>query len=141
MTIARSTFDEFDEITAPSTPAATKVRVYAKTSGSGLFVKDSAGNEYDLRNAQTLKETITQTAHGFVVGDVIKRTSGSYAKAKADTSANARAVGIVESVPDANTFVVVTRGKVTGLSGLTDGTIYFLSAATAGAVVTRKSVV
>jgi hypothetical protein len=48
MAISRSTYDEIDEITAPGTPAAGKVRIYAKTGGNSLFCKDSAGVETDL---------------------------------------------------------------------------------------------
>jgi hypothetical protein len=44
------------------------------------------------------------------------------------------AVGVVSAVADSNNFTVTFAGEVTGLSGLTDGEKYFLSAATAGAV-------
>ena len=43
-------YEEFDEVTAPATPAANKVRVYAKDKAgvSELFYKNDAGTERDL---------------------------------------------------------------------------------------------
>jgi hypothetical protein len=55
-----------------------------------------------------------------------------YTKAKADAASTAEVVGIVSAVADANNFTLTHRGRVTGLSGLTAGSVYFLSAATAG---------
>jgi hypothetical protein len=79
------------------------------------------------------------TAHGFVVGDVLRRTSGSWAKAQADSVANsASTAGIVVQVVDANNFVIAFEGYVTGLSGLTDGSVHWLSPTTAGAFTTTQ---
>lgn len=65
--------------------------------------------------------------------DLVYRTaSGTYAKAKADADATSEVVGIVSAVADANNFTLNPGPRVTGLSGLTDGTVYFLSDATAG---------
>lgn len=77
---------------------------------------------------------VSQTTHGFAVGDVIKRSGSAYAKAQADSAANAEVIGIVSSVPNANSFEYITVGLVTGLTGLTDNTVYFLSPTTAGAL-------
>jgi hypothetical protein len=83
--------------------------------------------------------TITQTGHGFVVGNVLTLAGGStFVKAKADSPTNAEVVGIVDSVVDANTFVIRTDGHIAGLSGLTAGTVYFLSDTTAGALQTTE---
>lgn len=84
------------------------------------------------------RKLITQNAHGFAAGDVLRRGSGSYAKAQADTAANAAAVGIVDTVLDANNFLLTEAGSITTLTGLTDGTVYYLSAATAGALTSTK---
>jgi hypothetical protein len=77
---------------------------------------------------------ISQTAHGFVVGNVlrIQNSATTYIKAQADVAANAEVVGVVSAVVDANTFTIVTFGYITGLSGLTKGTVYFLSDVTPG---------
>lgn len=86
---------------------------------------------------------VTQAAHGFVVGDVV-RSSGTntYAKAQADTEEHAEVIGIVSAVAGVNDFTILTGGLISGLSGLTAATVYYLSAATAGAVTaTEPSIV
>ena len=44
---AAGTYHEFDEMAAPGTPAAAKVRVYAKADGK-MYRKDDAGTEAEL---------------------------------------------------------------------------------------------
>lgn len=83
-------------------------------------------------------KTVTQSSHGFVVGDVLKLSGTTYAKAKADSSANAEVVGIVSAVGGVNTFTLTMGGEVTGLSGLTAGTVYFLDPSTAGAITATE---
>lgn len=84
------------------------------------------------------KKTYTQNSHGFAAGDVLYYTGSVWAKAKADTEATAEVVGIIELVPTVNTFVLVTQGYITGLSGLVAGTTYFLSGTTAGALTSTE---
>jgi len=82
----------------------------------------------------------SQTGHGFVVGDVLRRASGSFAKALADSDEHAEVVGIVTQVLNANSFGMVSPGKkITGLSGLVDGRVYFLSDTSAGAYTDTPS--
>ena len=76
---------------------------------------------------------VTQTAHGFVVGDVLYNNAGTYEKAIATSEPTAEVIGIVSSVLDANHFYLLGCGYITGLSGLTAGTVYFLSTTVAGA--------
>lgn len=73
--------------------------------------------------------TVTQAAHGFVAGDVLKLSGTTWSKAIATSVANATAIAVVESVTT-NAFVPVLAGRIT-LSGLTAG-LYYLSDATAG---------
>jgi hypothetical protein len=85
---------------------------------------------------ESVKESVTVT-HAFAAGDVVYRKAGTPAtweKAKADAVATAEALGVIESVSTTVSFVVVYSGKISGLSGLTDGSVYFLSATTAGAL-------
>ena len=106
-------------------------KVSAHLKGIDNALAGSSGAAY------TIKETITQASHGFAAGDVIKRGSGAYSKAQADTDANCvGTVGVVESV-DGNDFVVVHNGKIT-IAGAswTDGSVYYLSDSAAGAVTT-----
>lgn len=74
---------------------------------------------------------ITQASHGFAVGDVVRHNGTIYVKAQADSAANAEVVGIVSAV-DGNDFTLIVGGRIDTLSGLTAGTVYFLSDATAG---------
>jgi hypothetical protein len=102
-----------------------------------LQVQDSTGLETAIGAGGTV-DKITQTAHGFVVGEVLYYTGSAYAKARADTSATAEVIGMVSRVIDANTFEATLEGKVTGLTGLTAGAAYFLSATTAGAITVTE---
>lgn len=82
---------------------------------------------------------VAQTGHGLAVGDVIKNTGvDTYAKARADSASNAEVIGMVSEVADANNFTYVTGGPVTGLTGLTAATVYFLSPTTAGALTATE---
>jgi len=76
--------------------------------------------------------SITQNAHGFSVSDLVYLNSGTYTLAQADDVVSAEVVGMVSGVTDVNTFSLTTGGMVTGLSGLTAGTVYFLSPTSAG---------
>lgn len=82
--------------------------------------------------------SVAQVAHGFSVKDVVRLSSGTYVKAKADSATNAEAVGIVSAVADADHFTLQASGNVTGLSGLTAGTVYFLDPSTAGAITATE---
>lgn len=92
------------------------------------------GNTGAAGSTDSVHVNVNQSAHGFSVGNVLRvqNATATYIKAQADTAANAEVVGIVSSVTDSNNFVLVMFGYVTGLSGLTKGTIYFLSDVTAG---------
>jgi len=69
---------------------------------------------------------VPETAHGFSVGDLVYRSAGGWAQADATDLASAMYTGIVAAVPDVDNFVLQMIGFVTGLSGLTDGTWYYL---------------
>ena len=81
---------------------------------------------------------ITQATHGFVVGDLLKHNGTIYAKAQADSAANAEVIGIVSAVAGADDFTLLYIGAVTGLSGLTAATVYFLDPSTAGAMTATE---
>lgn len=88
--------------------------------------------------AATSAVTVVQGSHGFAVKDVVRLSGGTWVKAQADSLANAREVGIVTQVIDASTFRVVSHGYATGLSGLTAGSVYYLSPSTAGLLTTTE---
>jgi hypothetical protein len=77
-------------------------------------------------------DRVTQASHGFVVGDVLYLSGATYTKAIATSAAAAEVVGVVSRVIDASTFELTLSGEITGLTGLTAGEVYFLSASTAG---------
>ncbi len=79
---------------------------------------------------------VNQIGHTLVAGNVLRHNGTIYVTAQADSATNAEVVGIISSVVDANNFVLTTNGKVTGLSGLTAGTVYFLSTLSAGTLTT-----
>jgi hypothetical protein len=81
---------------------------------------------------------LTQTAHGFTVGDAVYWTGSAYAKGQANSATTSEILGIVATVPTANTFTIATSGTITGLSGLTSGEVYWLSDATAGLATTTQ---
>jgi hypothetical protein len=117
-------------------------------NGSGIAAPVTPSGDVTIDNTGVFtvvatsfrSKPITQTAHGFAVGDVLKKAGGVWAKAKADANANAEALGIVASATT-NTFILVYGGEITGLSGLTTETNYFLSSSTAGATTSTEPTV
>lgn len=76
--------------------------------------------------------TITQVGHGFAVEDVVRFNGTDYVLAQANTAANAEVAGIITGV-NGNDITIQQSGYVDGLfSGLTPGTVYFLSSSVAG---------
>lgn len=85
--------------------------------------------------APTQLDVVTQTAHGFVVGNWVRTSASGYLLAQANSSSNAEPLaGVVSSVTDTNTFTLQDTGKYG--SGLTPGVSYFLSTSVAGAITT-----
>lgn len=81
-------------------------------------------------------DAITQNAHGFAAGDVVRWSGAVWVKAQADSAANAgngKRAGVVDTPVTANSFYLRTRGRMTLTAhGYTVGDELFLSAATAG---------
>lgn len=83
-------------------------------------------------DAGALRTDISQTTHGFVVGNVLKLNGTTYETAEADSAANAEVVGIVSEVKTVDDFVLHVYGPIDGLSGLIAGETQFLSPTIAG---------
>lgn len=115
-------------------------RLAPGTSGQFLKTQGASANPvWATASAGAVSAAISQSSHGLAVKDVIRLSGTStYAKAKADTAANAEVVGIVSAVADANNFTVTTSGYVTGLSGLTANTLYYLDPSTSGALTATE---
>jgi hypothetical protein len=120
-----------------STPSGY-VDVYCK-SDDKCYKRDSTATETELgAGGGGSTKTISQTSHGFSVGDWLYYTGSSYAKAKADSDTTAEVLGVVSAVGGVNAFTLTMLGNVTGLSGLTAGLTYYLSAGTAGGLTSTE---
>lgn len=115
-------------VSLPGNPTTTT----QTASDSSTKIATTAFTQAAIAAASVVKIQITQTSHGFSVGNVLMYTGAAYALAKADNADDAEVVGIVATVVDANNFILQAVGEVTGLSGLTAGTTYFLDDTTAG---------
>lgn len=101
-------------------------------NAKGLITAASNGSA----SASAVSRSISQ-ANSFTIGQVVKFTGGAYALAQADSAANAEVIGMVSST--GNPFTLVTSGYITGLSGLTANTEYFLDPAVAGGLTTSDT--
>ena len=145
---------EIVRCTARSTDTLTVVRAQ---EGEAAAIKNIAGKTYRMALTITKKViddiidnvgasstlSVAQGSHGFVLGDVLKNTSTDnvYAKAQADSGANAEVIGIVTQVVDAGNFVITTSGYVDtagAVPAATAGTVLFLSPTTAGALTATE---
>jgi hypothetical protein len=84
-------------------------------------------------------KAITQTAHGFTVGQWVYLNGTVYTLTDSDLAASSDSVGVVTTVTDANTFSITTEGYAIGLSGLTAGTRYYLSGTTGAITATAPT--
>ena len=92
---------------------------------------DLVGNLSGTSSALT--STITQLSHGLSVGNIVRLdNSGDYVKALASDEIQAEVIGVVSDVEDIDNFTITTQGKMSGLTGLIPGAVYFLSDLTSG---------
>lgn len=92
---------------------------------------------FPLADGTAMTKAVTQVTHGLSVGDVVKCTAANtYAKAQADSAANAEVVGIVASSADADNFVLLMGGYWASASvpAQAAGTVMYLSPTSAGAM-------
>lgn len=87
---------------------------------------------------------VPQAAHGFTVGQVVRRIAGSWVLSEGDAAADADLNGMVSAVADADNLTVTLIGVVdlsgSDLDPLTDGADYFLSATVPGGVTVTEPV-
>ena len=89
----------------------------------------------------TNTKRITQALHGFVISDVVGWSGGSYNKAIANGHYNGEVIGIVNKVVNPNVFDLTQAGYISGLTGITMNSTYFLSDSIAGKIQTTKPTV
>jgi len=128
--------------TASSVPDTSDLavgEVALNTADQKIYVRDSSDTIVEVANAsgggsasgESVTYSVTQSSHGFSVGDVLYFDGTDYALAQADDGATL-GIFLVSTVTDTDTFSVTISGKVE-LTGLTSGEYYFVSADIAGA--------
>lgn len=70
------------------------------------------------------------------VGDVVRLSSGAFVRAQADSESNALAIGVVQDISGLDVRIAMSDVVVNSGWTLTPGARYFLSATTAGGLVT-----
>ena len=88
-----------------------------------------SGTEWALARIESTSLTIVQAAHGLAVKDCVRYDAVTAQWVQADDNyldGSQVVLGVVELVPDADTFRVVTGGLVT-LSSLLAGHVYYLN--------------
>ncbi len=129
-TTVQAALNELDTEKAKDSEVVKSVSVNGGTPvtpvGGNVDITVSVGS-----SGTSAKKTYTQASHGFTPGLCLRRSGGVWVKSQANSDINSDVLGIIESVPDANTFVLVFSGEIT-LSGLTADTKYYLSDGTLG---------
>lgn len=75
----------------------------------------------------TLALDVEQIAHGFNAKDPVYHNGANWLKSDAGSSATAIATAIVSNVIDTDNFTLTLAGRITGLTGLTGGRVYYLA--------------
>lgn len=115
------------------------VPIFMAISATVILVQIGSALGGNLSPPSSIQAKVSQASHGFTVGQVLQyNTGGNYILAEANSPLTDAAIGVVTSVIDSNNFIITFAGLCT-LSGLTDGSIYYLSDATPGAMVTTPT--
>jgi len=132
--------------------SSTKDALHSITKHNNISVSGAADSQVLRFNGTNWVNTasasalsVTQSSHGFSVGDVLRSSGsdGAYAKAQANNAANAEVLGIITAVPDVNTFTLTVAGYVTTAAAVpneTAGSALFLSASTAGGINSNRTI-
>ena len=99
-----------------------------------LVLKTTGGGD---ATGERIEKRFTQSSHGFIVGETIGYSGGSFVKAIAKTDFDGETLGVVSEVDSTSGFTVVFAGYVTGMTsyGFLPNTTYFLSDLVAGGYV------
>lgn len=116
-------------------PLATTSTAGKVMLGTGLSTSVAGA----LLSTSTVVE-ITEPAHTHTVGRILTHNGTAFVPAMADSAATAEVVGIVTAVT-ADTFFLATNGQIDGLTDLTAGSVYFLSADSAGTFTSTEPLV
>lgn len=102
-----------------------------------LFNGDFSGSG-GTGGGSSVTKIIVQPSHGFLLGDVIGISGGTYNRAIADGTYGGEIIGIVSNVVDVDSFELTQAGYVDTLIGLIPSTTYFLSTVVPGAITTTE---
>ena len=95
-------------------------------------------NNFDLiSNRERVEILINQTSHGFTFGNLIKYST-TWQKAQSN-NLTSYCLGIVSEVIDTHSFKLCFSGYLSGFTGLTINTLYYLSETSAGDYTSVKS--
>lgn len=114
----------------------------AQTGNAGsVLMTDGVSSGWKSIAEATASVTVTGT-HSFTVGQIVRATSTGYVLARANSAANAQVFGIISAVSAAGSaspyYTITTFGRVPLMTGLTAGTLYYLSDVTAGALTSTE---
>lgn len=93
--------------------------------GDTIIISSTGGGE--SASGERVTKRIYQPSHGFSTTNVIGWSGGTYNKAIADGTYDGEVLGIVSKVIDIDYFDLTQTGYVSGLTGLTTNSTYFLS--------------
>jgi hypothetical protein len=102
---------------------------------SGLFVDmrgELIASGGSGSNSTALSDSIMQINHNFSIGEAVRFDGAEWVLSQANSDTDAEVYGLVSNVIDLDNFTITTSGYVVGLSGLTPGSTYFLSASIPG---------
>ena len=118
-------------------PVGEEGQVLSVNSGetTGLKWLTSTGG---IASGENITKEINQSTHGFILNNVIGWSGGTYNKAIADGTYDGEILGIVSEVIDTNNFKLTQAGYITGLTGLTTNSTYFLSDSELGLLTTTE---
>lgn len=101
--------------------------------GDTITISSTGGGGSSVTSGENVTKRIIKNSHGFIEGDVVGWSNGTYSKAIADGNYDGEIIGIVSEVVNSNTFDVTQSGFITGMTtNLTPNTTYFVSSTSFG---------
>ena len=131
-------YDSIDDTTVNLRTILGSGDTTVSLSDDTLIIHSVGGGTGD---GEAIRRIITQVNHGFQVMDVVGFSGGTYNKPIADGLYDGEILGIVTEVIDDDNFELTLSGYVDVLSGVIQGTTYFLSPDTAGLLVDSEPTV
>lgn len=127
--------------TEPTTPGQLTQFLFSATSTTEAFVYVYDGKVIPTPPSTASGDTVKKQyaiGGGFSAGDVVGFDGVNWFKCKADTSANAEALGIIESVASGIASIVHLGNISIASASFTPGGVYWLSDGTAGLLTLTK---